>query len=242
MMLMKKWYIGCSGFYYKSWKGAFYPEDLPQKKWFDYYCQHFNTLELNVTFYRFPQLSFLQNWYTKSPDDFRFAVKAPRTITHYKKFTDTKDILTDFYAVISKGLQHKLGCVLFQMPPSSVYSEEHLEKIIQSIDISFFNVVEFRDLSWWRQDVYNELAKHNISFCGMSHPKLPDEVVANTPHLYYRMHGENQLYASNYSHKELDKLAAKIKKSRKVEEVYVYFNNDIHAYAIENAQYLQQIV
>lgn len=238
---MLTWYIGCSGFYYKSWKGAFYPEDLPQKEWFDYYCRYFNTLELNVTFYRFPQLSFLQNWYAKSPEHFRFAVKAPRTITHYKKFTDTAELLGDFYSVISKGLQHKLGCVLFQMPPSLTYAEERLEKIISSLDETFLNVVEFRHASWWRQDVYDELARHNISFCGMSHPTLPGDVIANTPHLYYRMHGESQLYASNYSDEQLEKLASEIKASQGVKEVYVYFNNDIHAYAIDNAQYLQKL-
>lgn len=238
---MKQWFIGCSGFYYKNWKGAFYPEDLPQKKWFDYYCQHFNTLELNVTFYRFPQLSFLKNWFTKSPDEFRFAVKAPRMITHYKKFTDSTEILSDFYTVVNKGLQNKLGCVLFQMPPSFSYSEEHLERIVNSLDKGFLNVVEFRHASWWRKDVYAKLATHNISFCGMSHPTLPADVIANTTYLYYRMHGEDQLYASSYSDKQLDKLATEIKKSSDVKEVYIYFNNDIHAYAIDNAKYLQQV-
>ncbi|NGM63381.1 DUF72 domain-containing protein [Sphingobacterium sp. SGG-5] len=238
---MQIWYVGCSGFHYKSWKGVFYPNDLPQKDWLNYYCQHFNTLELNVTFYRFPQLSFLQNWYAKSPHDFCFAVKAPRIITHYKKFTGTSELLSNFYSVIGKGLQHKLGCVLFQMPPSLSYSEELLEKIIDSLDKSFLNVVEFRHVSWWRQDVYDRLAERNISFCGMSHPTLPDDVVANTPHLYYRMHGASELYASGYSHKELDELAAKIKTQHHVKNVYVYFNNDMQAHAIENTQYLQQI-
>src|SRR3954464_5011246 len=108
------WFIGCSGFHYKHWKNVFYPEGLPQKKWFDFYCQHFNTLELNVTFYRFPQLSFLQTWHTKSPDNFRFAVKAPRAITHYKKFNDSYELLSSFYDTINNGLQAKLGPVLFQ--------------------------------------------------------------------------------------------------------------------------------
>src|ERR1700747_49503 len=111
-----KWFIGCSGFHYKEWKGIFYPEKLPQRKWFEYYSSRFNTLELNTTFYRFPQLGVLQNWYEKSPADFRFSVKAPRLITHYKQFNDSRQLLADFYGTIREGLQDKLGPVLFQLP------------------------------------------------------------------------------------------------------------------------------
>jgi uncharacterized protein YecE (DUF72 family) len=159
-----EWHIGCSGFHYKDWKGRFYPEDLPQKKWFDYYCQHFKTLELNVTFYRFPQLSFLQTWFDKSPDDFRFSVKAPRAITHYKKFNDSVDMITSFYDTINNGLQHKLGPVLFQLPPSFHYDEGKLERVLNSLNPSFMNVFEPRHISWWNNDVYNELAKKALPF------------------------------------------------------------------------------
>ena len=195
---MAKWWIGCSGFHYQHWIGSFYPEDLPKRKWFEFYCEHFHTLELNVTFYRFPQLSFLQSWYKRSPDDFSFAVKAPRAITHYKKFNDTEKLISDFYSTIEEGLQEKLGCVLFQMPPRFDYTEERLEKIINSLDPSFNNVLEFRHESWWQQHVYDKLAKHKITFCGMSHPSLPDEIVQNTSVLYYSMHGVPNLYQSPY--------------------------------------------
>src|ERR1044072_6786414 len=96
--IMAKWWIGCSGFHYKHWVGKFYPGDLPQRKWFEFYCEHFDTLELNVTFYRFPQLSSLQSWYKRSPAKFQFAVKAPRAITHYKKFNDIERLISDFYS------------------------------------------------------------------------------------------------------------------------------------------------
>jgi uncharacterized protein YecE (DUF72 family) len=237
---MKHWHIGCSGFHYKHWKGSFYPEGLAQKNWFEYYCQHFNSLELNVTFYRFPQLSFTQGWYNKSPQGFSFSVKAPRAITHYKKFTETEQLIEDFYDVISKGLKEKLGCVLFQMPPSYNYTEEKLEKIISSLDSSFNNVVEFRHISWWDDKIYRELATHNITFCGMSHPLLPDDVIKNTPVLYYRLHGVPQLYLSLYTSKELKKLADDIKASRKVKQAFIYFNNDIEASAIANAKQLME--
>lgn len=240
LLFMKTYYIGCSGFYYRSWRGVFYPEKLPQKKWFDYYCQHFNTLELNVTFYRFPQLSFLENWYNKSPDDFKFSVKAPRIITHFKKFNDIKQLIEDFYSVINIGLKQKLGSVLFQLPPMLTYSEELLEKIVSSLDKNFINVVEFRHESWWRKEVYDKLTSYNITFCGMSHPKLPKELIVNTTNLYYRMHGDSQLYASNYSDEQLDQLAVAIKEDSSISEAYIYFNNDIHAFAVDNAKYLQK--
>src|SRR5438105_15010687 len=111
-----RWHIGCSGFHYPEWKKVFYPDGLAQSKWFDFYSEHFNTIELNTTFYRFPQVSFLQNWYKKSPASFNFSVKAPRLITHFKQFSGTERMLGDFYGSIRQGLQKKLGCVLFQLP------------------------------------------------------------------------------------------------------------------------------
>lgn len=239
---MVTWNIGCSGFHYKHWKGVFYPDGLPQKKWFDYYCQHFNTLELNVTFYRFPRLPIMQFWRQNSPDGFRFAVKAPRAITHFKKFLGTVDMLSDFYNTCQDGLQEKLGCVLFQMSPRLGYSEAFLERIISSLDNSFLNVVEFRHESWWRQEVYDELAKHNISFCGMSHPTLPKDVITNTDLLYYRFHGEEALYASLYSSEKLKETIDVVGESGKVKQAFIFFNNDIHGHAIQNASEMKSIV
>jgi uncharacterized protein YecE (DUF72 family) len=82
-----EWKIGCSGYHYPEWKGVFYPEDIAQRKWFEYYCTQFNSLELNNTFYRFPRLDYMKSWYNRSPKNFTFAVKAPRHITHFKKFS-----------------------------------------------------------------------------------------------------------------------------------------------------------
>lgn len=236
-----KWHIGCSGFYYKHWKEVFYPQGLPQSKWFGHYCEHFNTLELNGTFYSFPKLSSLQKWYADSPAQFLFAVKAHRGITHYSKFNNTKDRVNELYQVIADGLQEKLGPVLFQMPPNYLYSEERLENILKNLDPAFTNVVEMRHESWWQSHVYAELAKQNISFCGMSHPTLPDEVVANTSTIYYRLHGNQQLYSSAYSADELNSFAANVNAAN-AEQAFVYFNNDIGASAIFNAKELLDIV
>ena len=239
---MINWHIGCSGFHYKHWKGTFYPQDLAQSKWFDYYCQFFNTLELNATFYRFPKLSFLDNWRVKSPADFRFAVKARRAITHYKKFNDVVDLMSSFYNTARDGLQEKLGCILFQLPPNFHYSEEHLQRIIDNLDSSFLNVVEFRHESWWIDDVFSELQKKNITFSGMSHPTLPKDVINNTFLIYYRMHGESDLYSSNYDNSQLQNLVDKIKSMKHVKEAYIYFNNDVHMYAVHNALAMLKMV
>ena len=237
----KQWYIGCSGFAYKEWKEVFYPAKLPQRSWFTYYTEHFNTLELNVTFYRFPQVAFLENWYAQSPDNFRFSVKAPRLITHYKQFHEVAQLLGDFYQTIQLGLREKLGAVLFQLPPRMAYTAERLERIINSLDPAYQNVLEPRHASWWQPTVYQELAKHNISFCGMSHPELPPDVVANTEVLYYRLHGVPELYKSPYSVDDLRQLMQQIKAARHVKQVYIYFNNDIDASAILNARELQEL-
>lgn len=232
---MVKWWIGCSGFHYKHWKGIFYPEKLAQSKWFDYYNDRFKTLELNVTFYRFPQLSFLETWYKKSPETFSFSVKAPRFITHYKQFNDSKQPIDDFYGTIQEGLKDKLGCVLFQLPPRIAYKEEKLDQIIDSLDPAFTNVLEFRNETWWNIHVYNKLGRHNITFCGMSHPSLPDEVVQNTQTIYYRFHGVPQLYKSKYDIAVLEKISNDIESNSNIKEAFIYFNNDIDGSAITNA-------
>ncbi|WP_432713116.1 DUF72 domain-containing protein [Pedobacter sp.] len=238
---MENWYIGCSGFHYKHWRGTFYPEKLAVKNWFNYYTGYFETLELNVTFYRFPQLSVLESWYEKSDPDFRFSVKAPRLITHYKKFNDCKTLLDDFYSTVLQGLKEKCGCCLFQLPPTYTYHEEKLEKIVSSLDLAFPNVMEFRHESWWREDVYAALAKHGISFCGMSHPSLPSTPVQNSKLFYYRFHGQNQLYASKYTDAQLETFAEQVWQMKGIEQAYIYFNNDINTNAIYNAKSLQEI-
>jgi uncharacterized protein YecE (DUF72 family) len=230
-----EWHIGCSGFHYKHWKNDFYPEGLAQRKWFDYYSQQFNTLELNVTFYRFPRLPFLQNWYQTSPAGFRFAVKAPRAITHFKQFHNSVDMLTSFYATINEGLKEKLGPVLFQFPSRFTYTEEKLDRVIKNLDPSFQNVLEFRHPDWWRDDIYQTLAAHNVSFCSMSHPELPQQLVVNTPLVYYRFHGVPALYYTLYDTQTLAAMATEIAAQPSIKEAWLYFNNDIGAHAPQNA-------
>ena len=206
------------------------------RNWFDYYTNFFDTVELNVTFYRFPQLSFLQGWYQKCPEQFRFSVKAPKAITHYKQFHDSARMITDFYETINNGLQEKLGPVLFQLPPRLAYDDERLERIINSLNPSFNNVVEFRHETWWREDVYKALAEHKITFCGMSHPTLPDDVIINTSNVYYRFHGVPNLYRSPYSKEFLQRVVSSVKNNHQIKTGWFYFNNDFDATGVRNAE------
>lgn len=239
---MLDWHIGCSGFYYRDWRGPFYPIDLPQRKWFEFYCGSFNTVELNGTFYRFPQLKTLQSWYQRCPTHFRFSVKAPRAITHYRKFNDCAGFLTSFYDTINNGLQEKLGPVLFQLPPGLSYSEEKLEQILNSLNPYFKNVLEFRHTTWWRDDVYKALAEKHVIFCGQSYPGLPDEVIINTESIYYRFHGVPVLYRSPYSVEFMKNVVEVANCDERVKEAWCYFNNDYDGVGAANAKEMMGLV
>lgn len=235
-----EWKIGCSGYHYPEWKGEFYPETLSQRKWFEYYSTHFNTLELNVTYYKFPRTEALRRWYDRSPAGFSFTVKAPRHITHFKKFNDAHRMVGEFNRAVSEGLADKLGCVLFQFPSNFQYDPERLGRITGMIDRSVKTVLEFRHSSWWHPSVYETLREANIIFSGMSHPSLPDEVVSTLDTLYYRFHGVPHLYNSAYETQKLEQIAQKIISSG-VRQAYLYFNNTAAGHAITNAKQLQDI-
>lgn len=233
-----KWQIGCSGFSYKEWKEAFYPKGLSQRKWFDFYSQHFSTLELNVSFYRFPTVALLHNWYEKTTPGFSFSVKAPRLITHFKQLKDCKRYLSDFYTACRDGLKEKLGPVLFQFLPAFIYTEERLQRIINTLDPAFLNVVEFRESGWWNKKVYAALKKKGIIFCSQSFPGLPDTVIQTAPIAYYRFHGIPKLYFSVYTQKYLQGIADQFHALKKTKEVYCYFNNTATIGAIKNARWI----
>lgn len=233
--------IGCSSYNNSQWKGVFYPADMPARQWFEYYCQHFNTYEINATFYKFPTVRVMTNWYNKAPDGFIYAVKAPKQITHIKKFIDCQEEIDQFYTICKEGLHEKLGCILFQLPPSFSYSEERLNLIITSLNPDFKNVVEFRNESWWRQDVCDALAVSGITFCTVNYPKLPTAVVATTTTGYVRLHGNPRLFYSEYSIDELQLLYEDISTKKKLKEVFIYFNNTASSAAIINAQQFKKL-
>lgn len=240
-MSAKNIHIGCSSFYNAKWKNIFYPANIPSAKWFEFYCQHFNTFEINATFYKFPTLRVLENWYKKSPDGFIYSVKAPKVITHIKKFLECKPEIDKLYALCKQGLSDKLGCILFQLPPSFHYSPEKLNLIIESLNPNFKTAVEFRHQSWWSKDVYDQLAKNNIIFCSVSHPTMPSDIIANTFVGCLRLHGNPKMFYSEYSHTDLMNLHETIVNKHLFEEVFIYFNNTASAAGVLNALELRRL-
>lgn len=233
--------IGCSSYNNRYWKGIFYPEDLPSAKWFEYYCQHFDTFEINATFYKFPTLRIMENWYKKAPENFRYAVKAPKLITHTKKFIDCETQLAEFYHACSAGLKEKLGYVLFQFPPGFHYDSEKLKNIIANLNPRFKNVLEFRHESWWITEVWNLLSKNNITFCSVNYPNLPSTIFSSDAVVYVRLHGKPQLFYSPYTTAELTDLAEELNNSKQTQKAVVYFNNTASTAGILNALELKQI-
>ncbi|ABG60087.1 DUF72 domain-containing protein [Cytophaga hutchinsonii] len=234
-------HIGCSGYNYREWKGMFYPEGLPQSKWLEYYCRHYNTVEINASFYRFPTGKSLKTWYDKTPADFRFSLKANNQITHYKKFNGTQSLISELYEVAAAGLKDKLECILFQLPPSVKYTPEILERIVSQLDPAFKNVLEFRDAGWWNNEVYKVLQSKNIVFCTSSYPGLPEDFITTADTAYIRMHGNTELYKSNYSDNQLQQLRNDLIDSD-VKEAFVYFDNTWGGNAIANAKTMEKLM
>ncbi|MBP2282474.1 uncharacterized protein YecE (DUF72 family) [Flavobacterium sp. CG_23.5] len=233
-------YIGCSSFYNTKWKSTFYPEDLPQNKWFEFYCENFDTYEVNATLYKFPILKSLQKWNDRSPDHFLFSVKAPKQITHLKKFIDCKAEINNFYSICKEGFKEKLACILFQLPTGIPYNLQLLEIIISSINPDFKNEIEFRHESWWSQKVYDRLSENQIVFCRVNHPTLPRNIVVNNTTVYVRLHGSPTMFYSNDSHDDLKILYHNIVKEPRFNEIYIYFNNTASAAGVMNALELAQ--
>ncbi|MCF6132242.1 DUF72 domain-containing protein [Flavobacterium wongokense] len=238
--MKKELHIGCSSFNSSYWKEVFYPKDLPRNKWFEFYCQHFDTYEMNGTFYRFPRLKTFQDMFDKSPEHFLISVKAPKEITHIRLFVDCGELLKDFYSRCAEGLQHKLGCILFQFPPSYDYTPERLDSIIRKLDTGFRNVLEFRHRSWWIPEVWNQLVKNSITLCSVSHPQLPETIFTVSPLIYVRLHGKPKMFYSSYSTEELAKLKDLILTSN-ADKAFVYFNNTASTAGIMNALEMEEI-
>ena len=231
--------IGCSGYAYKEWKGIFYPEGLAQKNWFAFYASHFNTLELNASFYKIPTERSLQKWYAESPPQFLFSVKANRLFTHFRKMENCAAELSDFYNLLQQNLKEKLGCILFQFPPTFSFTEQRLQNILTLTNKGFANAIEFRHASWYTAQVYQALAENHLIFVSHSHPcGLPEDVVITHPVAYYRFHGKPVLFKSRYDVDALEKIALQISKA---DQAFIYFNNTWGESALHNASEMQQL-
>jgi len=231
--------VGTSGWNYDHWKGKFYPEDVAKKGWFGFYAKAFDTVEVNYSFYRWPSEKTMTGWYERAPREFKFTLKAPRTITHVKKIVNVEKWVKDFYKLTAL-LKEKAGCHLFQLPPSLRCTDDNVEllkKFLRALDRGRDNAVEFRHKSWWDEKVYDLLRQHGATFCVVSGLGLPDDVVSTHDVAYFRFHGER--YSTRYPKAAIREYAEAMKKLA-CRKVYAYFNNDAEAYAVANAKELRQ--
>ena len=241
--MQPKTHIGTSGYIYKHWGGGiFYPKDLPQNKWLEFYCQHMDSVELNVSFYRLPTLSAFKGWYKRTPNRFSFTVKGSRYITHIKRLKDPKPSLKLFFSR-TKPLKEKLSIVLWQLAPQFKLNLERLEEFVKALVKlqPCRQVFEFRHQTWFCKEVYKILNKANIAICLADWPEYSTDAPDTANFIYIRRHGTSgQLYSGCYSKKQLQQDVNFLKNKKK--PGYIYFNNDSHGWAIKNAIELKKII
>lgn len=231
---MPKLFIGTSGWNYPHWQGVFYPDDLNQAKWLQYYTKFFNCVELNVTFYRSVRKETFQNWYKKTPKGFCFVAKGPRFITHIKRLKEPKESLKIFIES-AKGLKEKLACILWQLPPSYKKDISRLETFLKLVKKTRIRqAFEFRNESWFGDQTYSLIKDYNACLCIAHSGEFPCVKEITSDFLYLRFHGGELLYGSNYSDKEL-KEWANFAKHSKCRDIFAFFNNDAYGYAVKNA-------
>ena len=234
-------FVGCSGWFYWHWRNDFYPNGLPTSRWFEHYARQFRTVELNAPFYSWPTVATVEGWVRQlGRRRFVYAVKVSELITHVKRFVGTQRLVRDFYHVADL-LGPRLGCFLFQLPPSYRYTPGRLRSIVRQLDPSRPNVVEFRHKSWWNETVYAAFREAGIVFCSCSGPRLPDELVRTADDVYVRFHGTTRWYRHDYTKQELAVWAERIRGSG-ARRVWAYFNNDREGYAIKNARTLIRLL
>ena len=238
--------IGTSGFSYWHWRGRFYPDDLKQSSWLTYYANTFNALEVNVTFYRSVRTSTFEKWTKMVPENFVFAVKGSRVITHINRLRIEEGVLTKFSSSLS-GLGRKVKCILWQLPPSfkadSSILRDFLEKVLRDKMMAHLHhAFEFRHESWFIDKIYSLMKDFNCGLVISHSARYPCVVKRTADFMYFRFHGGERLYASNYENEELEEWAKVIKNEMRIGDVYVFFNNDINAYAVYNALTLRSLL
>jgi uncharacterized protein YecE (DUF72 family) len=234
--------VGTSGWHYDDWAGRFYPADMKKSDWLSFYMQHFDTVEINNTFYHLPKETSIERWQKQAPKDFVYTVKANRYITHIKKLKDTAEELTRFYERI-KPLGSNLGPVLFQLPPSLHKNIKLLAGFLDMLPKRRLAVFEFRQESWYCDEVYELLDKNGAGFCTHDMPGKVSPRIVTGKLLYLRLHGATGRYSGNYPTKTLQDWAQWIRQSAKPSQnIYAYFNNDYNAYAVNNAKQLRQML
>jgi uncharacterized protein YecE (DUF72 family) len=234
--------IGTSGWHYKHWCGPFYEAKTPGSRMLAHYIRHFDTVEINNSFYRLPKAETFSAWREATPPDFRFAVKASRFITHMKKLKDPQSALENFLPP-AEALGKKLGPILFQLPPHWPVNTERLQEFLSVLPRKHRYVFEFREHSWHTSRVYDLLRRYNAAFCvfELAGHHSPIEITADWS--YIRLHGPEGAYQGSYAHRQLEQWAERIVNwSSELKGVYLYFDNDQAAYAAQNAKALKALL
>ncbi len=231
--------VGCSGWNYADWRGPFYPEREPQRRWLELYAERFDTVEVNTTFYRLPRRDAVAAWVEQTPDGFTFAVKASRYLTHIKRLTDLGQGVARFYERIEPLVEAgRLGPVLWQLPGNFSRDDRRLRDWLEALPDGL-HTIEFRHPSWFAPPVMGMLREHGVALTIGDHPERPFQTHdATASWRFVRFHYGRRGRRGNYSAAELEQWARRIAQWRRRQSVWAYFNNDWRALAPANAAFL----
>ena len=237
-----KIYIGTSGYTYNHWVNVFYPSNIKRIKWFQYYQNYFNAVEINATFYRDFSVNTFKKWERNAFSGFKYFLKVPRLITHQKKLVDVNEDIEKFCNT-TQILGDKLGGYLFQLHPSIKKDTELLENVINSFNKKTL-VIEFRNKQWYCEEVFNLLKSKNVVLCNVQSPEIDLTNIVTSDIAYIRLHGIKNWYTYNYNEDDLKIIVDLIRyyKTKNIKEIYIFFNNDFNGYAPLNALRLKELL
>jgi uncharacterized protein YecE (DUF72 family) len=235
-------YVGTSGWVYEHWRGVFYPPELPQARWLGHYAGRLRTVEINNTFYRLPEAATFREWRRQAPAGFVYAVKASRYLTHLKKLKDPAEPLARLLER-ARELGGHLGPILYQLPPNWRLNLARLEAFLQLLPTGILHAFEFRHPSWFAGEALDLLDRYGAGLCLADLPGLEGPLRPTGRLVYVRLHGPRRAYEGSYSEQELAEWAGRVRGFLAAgRPVYVYFNNDAHGHAVQNALRLQEML
>ena len=234
--------IGCSGWQYQHWRGRFYPHDLPQERWLEFYAQRFDTVELNASFYRLPAAATFAGWARRLPPSFLMAVKASRYLTHVKRLREPGEPLERLWSHAAR-LGPYLGPVLYQLPPRCHRDEARFTAFLDAVPHGRTQAVEFRDASWYDESILAILRRSGVALC--LHDMTGSATIPRPvgPVAYVRFHGAGRRYGGGYAPELLELWAGRLAEwSAAGLPCFAYFNNDLDGHAVRDADRLRTLV
>ena len=236
-------WIGTSGWSYDGWRGPLYPPTVPKKDWLRFYATQFCSTEINGSFYRTPSLEAVRSWREQTPRDFTFVWKASKFITHWKRLQPTCKNSIALMQTRLRALGHKAGAVLFQLPPNFSKDASRLGSFLHMLPRRHRYAFEFRDRSWYEDDVLDVLRANNVALCISDHADAPAPWEVTAGHVYVRGHGPSGRYRGSYSSATLRRWADAVSSwQAQPLEVFVYFDNDQKAAAPKDARRLMKMI